>query len=400
MCKVICRLLAVLLASMVGLWFFYKDEVKAVLYELNKAPRDDAIGNVPVLTPEDLTPFYKSKRCLVVGGTRGVGRGTALALAQAGAWVTVVGRNSQSGNRVVTEMKQAALQARSGRNGQEVRQEVLQGTFRSGHFRYLRGDLASARTSLELVQNLTEIAEKEGKFDYLVVSAAMFPDWKDLRQEDGLEKGFAVAVLGRFALYKYVDKFMHTGPSHRVLNILASGMKPMSFMNRTLITGPANPTNLFEAIWQWGWANEMMQVGLEKKKSDFGLTRVSTHPGLLVTDLHRGQGLWFDVLETVAYALMGITEEDCGLRQATILASPKLHKGKLSYVDEHMIGRKLDPSFEIEINNHLGWLWKFLNYKLEDAEKAMKNASPTAKPAAPVDKKEKETAPEAQTASA
>jgi len=34
-----------------------------------------------------------------------------------------------------------------------------------------------------------------------------------------------------------------------------------------------------------------------------------------------------DLLEPIAVAVMGISEERCGLRQASILASPRLYEG-------------------------------------------------------------------------
>ena len=43
-------------------------------------------------------------RCVVVGGTNGIGRGIALRLAQAGGSVTVIGRSRESGEAVVAEM--------------------------------------------------------------------------------------------------------------------------------------------------------------------------------------------------------------------------------------------------------------------------------------------------------
>lgn len=43
-------------------------------------------------------------RCVVVGGTNGIGRATALRLAQAGGSVTVIGRSRESGESVVAEM--------------------------------------------------------------------------------------------------------------------------------------------------------------------------------------------------------------------------------------------------------------------------------------------------------
>ena len=48
------------------------------------ATLDEIVGAVPFLTEDQLAVQVKGKRSLLIGGTRGVGYGTALALAKAG----------------------------------------------------------------------------------------------------------------------------------------------------------------------------------------------------------------------------------------------------------------------------------------------------------------------------
>jgi NAD(P)-dependent dehydrogenase (short-subunit alcohol dehydrogenase family) len=61
------------------------------------------------------TPSFRldGKRALVVGGSSGIGLGCAVALADAGAEVTVAARNEARMNMVVTEMTSAGLNARA-----------------------------------------------------------------------------------------------------------------------------------------------------------------------------------------------------------------------------------------------------------------------------------------------
>ena len=47
---------------------------------LKQAPADDYIGKIPLLSTEQLMSHVKGKNALLVGGTRGVGMGTALLL--------------------------------------------------------------------------------------------------------------------------------------------------------------------------------------------------------------------------------------------------------------------------------------------------------------------------------
>jgi len=200
----------------------------------------------------------------------------------------------------------------------------------------------------------------------------VFPDrGSPLKQEDGLDKGFFIAVVGRFILYDSVDKFMTVdpkgGPSPhvRVLNVLASGGR-MSGLDREVATGDSTSTSLFSNMITFAVGNEIMQMLLEQGKlgSNFGTTRLSTHPGFLQTDLHRGQGLLFDLFESLMVLVNGISEVTAGQRQASILASTRLHGGALNYVDDVMQGRSASAELQHEFDQHSDWLRQLIEQKL------------------------------------
>jgi len=310
---------------------------------LSKAPMDPKIGKLDILPPDELATFYTNRRTLVVGGTRGVGRGIARAIAVAGGHVTVVGRSAVSGASAVAHIKASA---------KSPTQQIT----------FLAGDLGTMRTAKALVRSLTELAEKEGRFDYMVVTAAVFPDWKEMLQEDGLEKGHAIAVVGRYMLYRHMDLFLKEGA--RVLNVAAAGEQHANF-DKELLTGQRNATSLWEAVLNWAGIVEMVQIGIQESGDFHKTTRVSTHPGLLSTELHVGQGWIMDMAEPVLVGLMGISEDDCGLRQASILASPRLHKENLTLVDEDMIGRLHSTGFQTNVGKHLPWVMSWLNERVQ-----------------------------------
>jgi len=310
-----------------------------LLKDLSRTPIDPALGQLPSLSEAELSAFYEKRRTLVIGGTRGVGRGVARAIVKAGGDVTIVGRNATSGASAVEFLK-----ANANKTSQQIK--------------FLAGDLGSERTAKALVRELEGVAKKEGSFDYLVVTAAVFPDWNELKQEDGLEKGHAIAVVGRYIVYRHMNLFLKEGG--RVLNVLASGEKKSAF-DRTLLTGERNVTGLWEAVLNWAGCAEVMQIGLQNSGNFHKTTRVSTHPGIISTELHVGQGWVMDFLEPIMVGLAGISEEECGLRQANILASGKLPKGNLSYVDEDMKGRLRSEQLQENANTHLGWLMTWLD---------------------------------------
>ena len=159
--------------------------------------------------------------------------------------------------------------------------------------------------------------ESQGKkFDYAVVSAATFPDWtKPLQNEDGIHKSFAIAVIGRFLIYRNMYRFMN--PDSRILNVLASGSKlpTVRMFHKDVATGKRNVSSLIDAIMNFAVGNEIMIDSLFKRDTYFRgkkmFTMVSTHPGMIKTDLHNGQGLAFSILEDIMVKLIGITEHTC-----------------------------------------------------------------------------------------
>merc|ERR1739848_553013 len=96
------------------------------------------------------------------------------------------------------------------------------------------------------------------------------------------------------------------------------------------------------------------------KDTDDAFTLVSTHPGALKTDLHRGQGLWFDIFESIMMTLIGRTEEDSGVHQSSVLVSDKLHENSITFVDSFGHGRERDPKLTAAVIENKEWLQKLL----------------------------------------
>lgn len=303
---------------------------------------------------ENLLPFLSSqsssslltardKRVLVVGGTRGTGFGTAWSLVtQAGAaHVTLVGRNATVGRHAVAALRE--------QTSPEYSQTV----------EYLQGDIGTIQSTLTLIRQLIAKATTNARYDILVVSAGTFPDWQDLRNADGWEKSFAIAVIGRYLLYRHMAEYMTNSDNRRVLNILASGMQVPYALDRSLATrhGDKSPWCLPQAMIQTNTAHELMLMGLEQRDlipSD--TTFVSTHPGVIATELHRGQGVFTQALMHLAEVLLGISLEQCGQNQASILLSSRLTRGRVSYVDAFRMTRQR-PASLTRLEEGYEWLW-------------------------------------------
>ena len=107
---------------------------------------DEEIGFVVPATEKDMRKYFHGKKAIVVGGTRGIGAGTAVALAQAGASVTVVGRSRPE--KVLTRMKEV-------------------GAASEEEYTWEKADLVSVKGCLDLSDRLKS---KGSKIDLLVMS--------------------------------------------------------------------------------------------------------------------------------------------------------------------------------------------------------------------------------------
>ena len=300
---------------------------------------DASIGTIPILSQEQLTSVYANKSALILGGTKGIGFGIALTLAKAGAHVTLVGRSETTGQGAIQKLKQHALSP-------------------DQRIRYQKGDIGTVQSTLSLVETLKA---SDIRYDFLICSAGVFPDWTSLRNEDGLEKSYAIAVVGRFLIYRNMHHFLNL-PNARVLNVLASGMTIPMWIDREMVEGTKDPSTLFDAMFHFNTAHEVMLVGLDQRDANIkdAITRVSTHPGVIATELHQRQGPLTDASMYLMEVLLAIPEEECGIRQASILASGTLPQGKLSYVDYFMMGRKQSGELQKQVQLHLDWLWETL----------------------------------------
>jgi len=68
----------------------------------------------------------------------------------------------------------------------------------------------------------------------------------------------------------------------------------------------------------------------------------------------------FDLFEGFLVAVVGISEEKCGILQASILVHNKLRPSALSRVDSFGYGRIRYPFLQTQIDEHGDWLWGFL----------------------------------------
>lgn len=276
--------------------------------------------------------FYLGKNAVIIGGTKGIGRGIAIALASAGANVAIVGRSP--GVDVLEKMKLSSL-------NEEQR-------------------FSSYPTDLTTVTNCKKLAEKLHlelpKIDILVFTIGAWPDSSNLYTSEGKNRVISLDVTARFVILHQLLPYLH--PNARVMSVLASTLVsppiPFEFV-KSIIDGTRSPSLIDHLFCGFIMDSIILRASQLYPEIKF----VGTHPGFVETELLYSTFPKFIV--DFAFAVgkqLGIilSELESGTRHAAILATPSLNS--LSFYDETPVGRLVTPKAVDE--EFQGWIWSYL----------------------------------------
>jgi NAD(P)-dependent dehydrogenase (short-subunit alcohol dehydrogenase family) len=196
----------------------------------------------------------EGKICLITGGTNGIGKSTAQALAQMGATVVIVGRNAQKTSQVVDEIRSLT---------------------RSQKVEALLADLSSQRE----VQRLAgEFKSKYSQLHVLLNNAgAMF--WSRQLTVDGLETTFALNHLAPFLLTNLLLDTIKASAPARIINVSSAAHRggKMDFedlQSERRYTGMG-------VYGQSKLANILFTLELSRRLEGTGVTANALHPGFV-----------------------------------------------------------------------------------------------------------------------
>jgi NAD(P)-dependent dehydrogenase (short-subunit alcohol dehydrogenase family) len=201
------------------------------------------------------------RTALVTGATDGIGRQTALELAQRGLRVVVHGRSRVRVDEAIAQIRQAAPEAE------------LEGVS------FDLGSLAAVRKGAQLV------AEKVGALDVLLNNAGIFAEERVVG-DSGIEATFAVNHLGPFLLTHLLLPGLRGGegkPPGRVINVssIAHTRGRLHFEDLSLSKGYTG----YAAYAQSKLANVMHALSLAEREP--AVRAYAVHPGVIATKLLR-----------------------------------------------------------------------------------------------------------------
>ncbi len=189
---------------------------------------------------------------LITGSTDGLGRETALRLAETGAHLIIHGRNEERGEALVAEIEANT----------------------PGSARFYRADLGS----LDEVRGLADaLLEDYDRLDVLVNNAGI---WRGEREvsADGHELHFQVNYLSTFLLTHRLRPLLEAAPTPRVVNVASIAQQPIDFDNVMLEEGYSDG----RAYAQSKLAQILFTVDLAVEWDPLGVRVTALHPATMM----------------------------------------------------------------------------------------------------------------------
>src|SRR5215203_399864 len=199
--------------------------------------------------------------CLITGATSGIGKATAMGLANMGASVVMVGRDRSRGEAALAEIKEGSANA---------------------SVDLLLADLSSQEEVRWLAD---EFKEAHPRLDVLINNAGVIRS-KRVASADGIEMTFAVNHLAHFLLTNLLlDLLKATAPS-RIVNV-SSGEQRNGTIDFDDLQGEKGYKTA-KAYGQSKLANVLFTYELARRLEGSGVSANCLHPGVVGTNLGSG----------------------------------------------------------------------------------------------------------------
>jgi len=202
----------------------------------------------------------KNKTVVISGATSGLGRATALQLAQKGAFVLIIARSNTKTNEVIKEIK------KEGGKGQ-----------------FIISDLSSMKDTKEAAESVSKVVDR---LDVLINNAgAYFPKYRET--PEGFESTLALNYLSPFLLTHHLIAQMEQTASEygdaRIINI--SSIMHKQSINWDDLNYKETIYNSSFAYYQSKHLLTSFTYYLSRKMKEKGITVNCIHPGFVKTAL-------------------------------------------------------------------------------------------------------------------
>src|SRR5256714_8787580 len=270
----------------------------------------------------------QGKICMVTGANSGIGKATALALAQMGATVVMVCRDRA--------------------RGEEARSEITTKS-RNNAVDLLQADLSSQESIRQLVEHFKQ---RYTQLHVLINNAgAAFPGRRET--VDGLEMTFAVNYLAPFLLTNLLlDKLKASAPT-RIVNV-SSGSHQSGYIKMDDLVLEKG-YRLMRAYGQSKLALVLFTYELARRLQGTGVTANCLHPGFVATNIgQNGVGSVGRSIVKLIFSRLGISPEEGAKTSIYLASSPEIEGVTGKYFAKSIPVRSAPISYDETLQ---GQLW-------------------------------------------
>jgi NAD(P)-dependent dehydrogenase (short-subunit alcohol dehydrogenase family) len=285
-----------------------------------------------------VTTHMEGKICLVTGANAGIGKATALGLAQQGATIVMVSRDKTKGEAARDE-----LRAQSGNTSIDL----------------LQADLSSQQAIRQLAETFKQ------RYTQLHVLINNAGGYHMQRQEtpDGLEMTFAVNYLAPFLLTNLLLDTLKASAPARIINV-SSAAQASNFIDLDNLQATANYSG-WRAYGQSKLAEVLFTYELAHRLQGTGVTANCLHPGFVASNF--GQANANPVVRPfmkLLFSNLGISTEEGAKTSLYLASSPDVEGVTGKYFVKSVPKRSAPLSYDESLQRHL-WEKSELLVKLD-----------------------------------
>jgi retinol dehydrogenase 14 len=265
------------------------------------------------------------KVCLITGATSGIGKATAMGLANMGANVVMVGRDRGRGEAALAEIKEKSANASV---------DLM---------------LADVSSQEEIHRLADEIKEAYPRLDVLINNAGVIRS-KRITSADGIETTFAVNHLAYFLLTNLLLDVLKASAPSRIVNV-ASGEQRNGTIDFDDLQGEKGYKGA-KAYSQSKLATVLFTYELARRLKGTGVSANCLHPGVVGTNLGSGVSGVFGYMVRALTPLMKSPEK--GAETSIYLASsPEVEGLSGRYFVKKDEARSTDVSYDKRLARRL-----------------------------------------------
>ena len=245
-----------------------------------------------------LNTSMQEKVCIVTGANSGIGKATALGLAQMGATVVMVCRDQTRGEEAQKEIKTIS--------GNEAIDLIL-------------ADMTSQASIHELAENIQQHYQQL----YALINNAGVVNLKRRETSDGFEATFAVNYLAPFLLTNLLLEKLKASAPARIVNV-SSESHQAGYINMDDLQSEQH-YKFMRAYGQSKLALVLFTYELARRLQGTGVTANCLHPGFVATNIgQNGVGSVGRRIIKPIYSRLGISPEEGAKTSLYLASSPEI----------------------------------------------------------------------------